>query len=136
MQVEAAAALVADRNRDRLGYAAQVVIGRLRQAERIDYTPTRPAPQIAPEPDQRATAGGALAAPLGEGAGHDLTGDDPAESNITLVVGVTQLERIHAKEACQIVIAYIVEIPAGAEVARCARFPGRMVGAGGQPAGH
>ena len=122
VQAEAIAALVADGKCNGLQHATQIMKRRLRGTQCVDDSPPGPAPQVAPEPDQASPAGRAFAAPLGEHTCHDLSGNDAAQGEIAIVVRITKLERIQPEEPGQVVIAYIVEIPAGPEIARCPRL--------------
>src|SRR5207245_2375780 len=92
VEEEAVTALVAHGNRYGLQHAAQVVVRGLRSAQRVNDPPAGAAPQVAPEPYEAAPAARALAPPLRKHSGHDLAGDDPAECQIALVLGVTQVD--------------------------------------------
>src|SRR5207302_8377382 len=131
---QAVTSLVAHGNRYGLQLAAQVVERGLRGAQRVNDPPAGAAPQVAPEPYQAAAAARALTAPFSEHCGHDLAGDDPAECQIALVLGITQVDGIEAEQSRQVVVAHVVKVPTRAEIARRTRFPQRLMAADRQPA--
>jgi len=51
------------------------------------------------------------------------------------VVDGAQFDRVDAEEAAHVVVAHVVEIPPGAEIAGGPRLPGGMVGPHGRPTG-
>ena len=79
-----------------------------------------------PEDDAAAARRGG-AAPLAEDLRHHLAGDGAARARGSARVGPAQLDRIDAEEQTQVVIADVLEVPAGAGVARDAGLPAGIV---------
>ena len=94
---------------------------------RIDHAPAGARPRIAPQPHERAAAGRAPPSPLGKGRGHDLARDHAAERQISLGIGIAQRRGIDTEQPLQVVIAHVLEVPAGAAIARHAGLPRRVM---------
>ena len=105
----------------------QIMPCRLGNARSIHDAPARTRPKIAQKPHQAPTGHRASPTPFAERRRHHLAGGDPPERQIAVVVAIAERHGIDPKQARQIVIANVVEVPAGAEVAGRSGLPGGVV---------
>ncbi len=127
MNIEPVEALVGHQHLNGLQRFREAVQGAFRPSCGIDQAPACAGSQILKLPDQRTATCRTAAAPFSEYVAHQFGDHRARQVQITLRVFVTQARGLDTIQRLQIVVAHVVEIPAGAGVARHGGLPARIV---------